>query len=51
MEYINIRMCDNSTYNAITDRFDINGYDSKLLGDTNNTPEFIPAYRGDCYIC
>ena len=51
MEYINIRMCDNSTYNAITDRLDIDDYDSKLIGATNNTPEYIPAYRGDCYIC
>ena len=50
-EYIQIRMSDNSTYNAITDRIDINQYESKLIGDKNEKPTMIAAYRGDCYIC
>jgi len=48
-EYIEIRMNDNSAYNAITDRIDINEYESKLNNTVENKP--IPAYRGDCYIC
>ena len=50
-EYIGIRMNDNSVYNAITDRIDINDYTATLVGDIGNKNEFISAYRGDCYIC
>ena len=53
LEYIDIRMNDNSTYYAITDRKSINNYQTKLIGDINNQAGDIdePAYRGDCYIC
>jgi len=44
-------MSDNSIYNAITDRIDINQYESKLIGDKNEKHTMIAAYRGDCYIC
>ena len=50
-EYIGIRMNDNSTYSAITDRIDINNYTATLVGDLNPDNNLIPAYRGDCYIC
>ena len=52
-EYMEIRMCDNSTYHAITDRKNINDFQSRLVGDINSGAESIwePAYRGDCYIC
>ena len=51
MEYISIRMSDNSPYHAITDRIDINDYESKVIGAINQEREPIRAYRGDCYIC
>lgn len=50
-EYIEIRMNDNSVYNAITDRIDINDYDSYIVGNLYNAPYFEKAYRGDCYLC
>lgn len=50
-EYIQIRMSDNSIYNAITDRIDINDYESKLVGAINQQDSYHAAYRGDCYIC
>lgn len=50
-EYINIRMNDNSVYNAITDRININNYETQLVGDIRTTQYFENAYRGDCYIC
>jgi hypothetical protein len=48
-----IRMCDNSTYYAITDRRSINDFQSRLVGDINANAEAIwePGFRGDCYIC
>lgn len=50
-EYIDIRMTDSSTYYAITDRYDINDFESRLLGDLNDDDSWTHAYRGDCYIC
>ena len=50
-EYIDIRMTDSSTYYAITDRYDINDFESRLLGDLKDEDSWTHAYRGDCYIC
>ena len=50
-EYIDIRMTDSSTYYAITDRYDINDFESRLLGDLRDEESWTHAYRGDCYIC
>lgn len=50
-EYIDIRMSDNSSYSAITDRFSIKDFESKLIGDLNGDDTWCSAYRGDCYIC
>lgn len=59
LQYIKIRIDDNSSYQAISDRIDINNLDeyrltpkSSLVSDTNiNTGFKYHAYRGDCYIC
>ena len=50
-DYIEIRMNDNSVYNAITDRFDISEYEPELKNDNNFKGNVWDAYRGDCYIC
>lgn len=60
-EYIQIRMDDNSTYNAITDRIDISKSDNYLVTpksalqndatDVYKDGYQFSAYRGDCYIC
>lgn len=60
-EYIQIRMDDNSTYSAITDRIDISKSDDYLVTKKsqliNDSTDFykegyqFSAYRGDCYIC
>ncbi len=60
-EYIQIRMDDNSTYSAITDRIDISESDDYLVTPKsvlqNDSTDFykegyqFSAYRGDCYIC
>jgi hypothetical protein len=44
-----IRMNNNSSYFAITDRKDINDFTSKIVGTEEGNIE--PAYRGDCYLC
>ena len=59
-EYFYLRMVDNSTFYAITDRFDFQNIDDKLIvaptNIANNEPDRtcgyqINAYRGDCYLC
>lgn len=58
-QYIQIRMDDNSSYNAISDRIDMSSIDdyrivlkSSLVGDTAiNTGYTNEVFRGDCYIC
>lgn len=60
-KYIQIRMDDNSSYNAITDRIDISESDNYLVTPksvlNNDVTDFyeagyqFSAYRGDCYIC
>ena len=57
--YFYLRMIDSSTYNAITDRFDIQDTDeflikplSNIVGQSDRTCGYqINAYRGDCYLC
>lgn len=61
LKYIQIRMDDNSTYSAITDRIDISESDnylvtkkSQLINDSTNFYKDgyqFSAFRGDCYIC
>ena len=61
LKYIQIRMDDNSSYSAITDRIDIAESDEYLVTKksllTNDSTDFykdgyqFSAYRGDCYIC
>ncbi len=52
-DYFYMRMVDNSTFYAVTDRFDINEFQSNtLLNDTSTNNIYdISVYRGDCYIC
>lgn len=58
-EYFYLRMVDNSTFFAITDRFDFQDISEKLVnkstaivGDNeSNVGYSINAYRGDCYLC
>lgn len=51
--YFDIRMQDNSTYSAISERFDINEQESgiQLSNDTTNDFKQYVLFRGDCYIC
>ena len=57
--YFYLRMMDSSTFNAITDRFDIQDTDDQLIeplsnivGQEDRTCGYqINAYRGDCYLC
>lgn len=61
LKYIQIRMDDNSTYSAITDRIDILESDNYLVTKksqlVNDSTDFykegyqFSAFRGDCYIC
>lgn len=61
LKYIQIRMDDNSTYFAITDRIDISESDNYLVTKksqlVNDSTDFykdgyqFSAFRGDCYIC
>lgn len=61
LKYIQIRMDDNSTYSAITDRIDISESDNYLVTKksqlVNDSTDFYKegyqflAFRGDCYIC
>ena len=50
-EYINIRMHDNSTYYAISDRIDINDYETLVIGNMADNESLTDVYRGDCYLC
>lgn len=53
-QYVKIRMEDSTTYNAISDRFDINEYKetSVLHNDQNiNSTYSVTLFRGDCYLC
>lgn len=61
LKYIQIRMDDNSTYSAITDRINILESDNYLVTKksqlVNDSTDFykegyqFSAFRGDCYIC
>ena len=53
LEYVDIRMNDNSPFFAITDRKSIKPETSgTIVGDKNNKDILLEnAYRGDCYIC
>ena len=60
MEYFNIRYQDNSPFQAISDRYDINDSDDNLIiplsavvsTDVNRSCGYrYELYRGDCYIC
>lgn len=59
-EYFYLRMVDSSIFHAITDRFDFQDIDDKLIvpltNISSNEPDRtcgyqINAYRGDCYLC
>jgi hypothetical protein len=58
-DYFYLRMIDSSMFYAITDRYDLQDIDDKLItplspivGNANRTNGYhINAYRGDCYIC
>lgn len=58
-EYFYLRMVDSSIFYAITDRFDFQDMDDKLIipmtnivGNEDRTCGYqINAYRGDCYLC
>ena len=52
-EYVNIRMSDNSSYFAITERYGINEnvVSNYNIEDDINTEKPIKAFRGDCYLC
>ena len=58
-EYFYLRMTDNSTFFAITDRYDIQNIDDHLVakytglvGTKDRSQGYhINAYRGDCYLC
>ena len=58
-EYYNVRIQDNSVFNAITDRYDIQNIDdflivplSNIIGSEDRSSGYqIPVYRGDCYLC
>lgn len=59
LQYVKIRMDDNSVYNAISDRIDMKEIDSYrivpkslLVNDLQeNTGYKHEVFRGDCYIC
>ena len=50
--YYDVRMQDNSSYNAISDRFDINEQPQtmSLTGEVNYSKQYT-LFRGDCYLC
>ena len=50
-DYIEVRMNDNSTYSAITDRYTLADTDYGLKNDNSTIGYIYKAYRGDCYIC
>lgn len=52
--YFDIRMRDNSVFNAVSDRIDIHSLsnESILVNDTNTLSDYhFNVYRGDCYLC
>lgn len=49
-EYFEIRFRDNSSFFAISDRFDLNDY-NKVESDQKQFVYYQDVYRGDCYIC
>lgn len=57
--YFYLRMIDSSTFNAITDRYDIEESDkylinppSNIVGQEDRSCGYqFNAYRGDCYLC
>ena len=54
LDYVKIRMDDNSTYSAISDRIAFKDLETKSLvvGETAKTTDAsFSVYRGDCYIC
>ena len=54
LDYVKIRMDDNSTYSAISDRIAFKNLETKSLvvGETAKTTNAsFSVYRGDCYIC
>ena len=53
LTYMDIRMQDNSSYFAITDRISISekSTNTGLSNDQSYTHDIWPAFRGDCYIC
>lgn len=54
LDYVKIRMDDNSTYSAISDRIAFKDLETKSLvvGETAKTTNAaFSVYRGDCYIC
>ena len=51
-EYIEIRMHDNSTYQAVTDRYSINPETTISSNIQQKDQDMsISVYRGDCYLC
>lgn len=60
-KYMQVRMDDNSTYNAITDRISIDNLDDYLVTQKSSLTNVsdkaykngyqFNAFRGDCYIC
>jgi hypothetical protein len=54
LDYVKIRMDDNSPYSAISDRIAFKDLETKSLvvGETNkDNNKSFSVYRGDCYIC
>lgn len=49
-EYFNIRFRDNSSFQAISNRYDINNLTSINLGENKSGYVIDNIYRGDCYI-
>lgn len=49
-EYFEIRFRDNSSFFAISDRFDLDDY-NKVESDQKQFVYYQDVYRGDCYIC
>jgi hypothetical protein len=52
-DYMQIRMNDNSIFNAISDRYEISEVikdNTDILGSVTSEFQFN-LYRGDCYLC
>ena len=48
-EYVDMRMRDNTSYQSVSDRFDIGDCVEPLTNSVSNFTTTL--YRGDCYIC